>query len=83
MELVPWKKCLGRSSSQQGSEVAALLGVASFPAVLGFKAAGGDGAPVRLEKEPTFNRLDSFFRKLALPKPVLKKPAADAAKEEL
>ena len=69
--------------AKQGSEVAALLGVASFPAVLGFKAAGGGGAPVRLEKEPTFRRLDSFFRKLALPKPVLKKPAADAAKEEL
>ena len=69
--------------AKQGSEVAALLGVASFPAVLGFKAAGGDGAPVRLEKEPTFHRLDSFFRKLALPKPLLKKPAAHAAKEEL
>ena len=69
--------------AKQGSEVAALLGVASFPAVLGFKAAGGDGAPVRLEKEPTFHRLDAFFRKLALPKPVLKKPATHAAKEEL
>ena len=31
----------------------------------------------------TIHRLDSFFRKLALPKPMLKKPAADAAKEEL
>ena len=56
---------------------------AGFPAVLGFKAGGGGDAPVRLEKEPTFNRLDAFFRKLALRKPVLKKPAKDAAKEEL
>ena len=69
----------------KGSEVAVHLKVSSFPAVLGFQAGAGGGlAPARLEKEPTFNRLDAFFRKLALRKPVLKKPAKDAAaKEEL
>ena len=69
--------------AKKGSEVAARLGVAAFPAVLGFKAGGSNDTPARLEKEPTFNRLDAFFRKLALPKPVLKKPATEAAKEEL
>ena len=40
-----------------------------------------EGEPVRFDKkEPSYNRLDTFFGKLALKKPVLKKPQA---KEEL
>mmetsp|Transcript_3049 Transcript_3049/g.5968 ORF Transcript_3049/g.5968 Transcript_3049/m.5968 type:complete len:195 (+) Transcript_3049:231-815(+) len=70
----------------KGSELASLLGVDSFPAVLGFKVGfqmGSGDAPLRLEKEPTYNRLDTFFRKLALGKPVLKKPDKAPSKEEL
>lgn len=65
------------------SPIAKQYGVQSFPAVLGFPppgAAEGAGAPLRFDKEPTYNKLDSFFRKVALKKPVMKKPAQ---KEEL
>ena len=60
------------------SEISKKFGVTQFPAILGLRA---EGEPVRFDKkEPSYNRLDTFFGKLALKKPVLKKPQA---KEEL
>ena len=53
------------------SEWARQFGVTKLPAILGLRAGA---EPVRFEKEPTFNRLSTFFGKLALRKPVLKKP---------
>ena len=49
--------------------------VKEAPTLIGLRAAGGE--PLRFEKkEPTYFRLDTFFGKVALKKPVLKKPAA-------
>lgn len=69
-----------------GSDVASKFAVTTFPTVLGLGPPGQDDTPTRLEKEPTYNRLDSFCRKLALKKPVTKRPqqaSADEQKEEL
>lgn len=69
------------------SAVATTFGVTAFPTVLGVGPPGQDDTPTRLEKDPTYNRLDSFCRKFALKKPVTKRPqrqaAADDQKEEL
>lgn len=73
-------------AAKGSSEVASKYGVTTFPTVLGFGPPGQDDTPTRLEKEPTYNRLDSFCRKVALKKPVSKRPqqpAADDLKEEM
>ena len=49
--------------------------VKEAPTLIGLRAAGGE--PLRFEKkEPPYFRLDTFIGKVALKKPVLKKPAA-------
>ena len=55
--------------ADKGSAVAARFGVTKFSAVLGFRVpgSGDDEAPVRFEKEPTFNRLCAPARTISPP----------------
>lgn len=65
------------------ADAVAEFGVKSYPTLIGLRI--GSEPPLRFEgKDPTFGRLSSFIGKVALRKPVLKKPqAADPGKEEL
>lgn len=65
----------------KGSEISAKFGVSIFPTVLGFQPPdSNDEQPTKFDKQPKYNALDSFFRKMALKKPVTKK---QEPKEEL
>lgn len=54
------------------------FGVESFPAMV---APRPSGEPLRFAKEPTYHRMDAFLRKVALRKPVVRRPAAGAEPE--
>lgn len=80
------RRLLVAEHKTEGSKLAERFGVSSFPAVLGFRAGEGLAAPpIQLEKQPTHHRLDAFMGKLALKKPVVKRPEkqGEAGKEEL
>mmetsp|Transcript_65352 Transcript_65352/g.195349 ORF Transcript_65352/g.195349 Transcript_65352/m.195349 type:complete len:191 (+) Transcript_65352:209-781(+) len=65
-------------ASKANGKAAQRFGVTAFPAVVALPKDGGE--PIRFSKEPTYNRLSTFLSKVALRKPVHKKPTK---KEEL
>ena len=75
---------IGELRAQKHADAVRRFAVRSFPTLLCLPADGADEPTHRFEnKEPSFRRLDTFVSKCALRKPVLKKPTATAAKEEL
>ena len=63
------------------AKIAEQYAVTEAPVLVGLRAAGGE--PLRFEKkEATYGRLSTFFGKVALNKPVLKKPEAPRTDKE-
>jgi len=76
---------IGELKKASSAAAAEEYAVKTFPTLIGLRV-GGEGAPLRFEgKEPTAGRLDTFIGKVALRKPVLKKPEQSdgGGKEEL
>jgi len=61
----------------RNAAIARRYSVTKYPSIIALQK---DEEPTRFQKDPTYNRLDSFLRKVALRKPVLAKPTR---KEEL